>query len=313
MVQPPAFVLRNCTMLSDATPGAVEPLIPTTCRPAERFVGWVKNFVRPKDAAQKRNAPVLSDPKRFPFGPFRFKIQISGWLPCTILCSADLINWTSLASEESKSQGYEYVDSEARSFSHRFYRVAVQGGGPLSNVIGYASTILPPGFSLIANPFQSSSTTVGEMFASWPEHTTFNKFDTVLLRLTENAVRHGKWTNPGQQLLPGEGAIFFNPTNDYKMHTFAGEVAPGTTTVPIPSGFSLRSSLFPKAGDLVECLNFPISDGDVVHLFDRDRQKYSLHSFQSGQWIPAAPLLSFGEAFWIAKGEPGNWMDGVKI
>src|SRR5205085_6043654 len=127
--------------------------------------------------------------------------------------------------------------------------------------------------SLIANPFQRGNNVVAEAFKNWPDGTTLNKFDTLLLRLSENAVKDGRWTNATQQLAPGEGAIFFNPTEDYKTHNFVGEVAQGNLTLPIPSGFSLRSSLVPQAGNLLDDLQFPVTEGDVVHLFDWDWQK----------------------------------------
>ena len=174
------------------------------------------------------------------------------------------------------------------------------------NVIGYASVTLPPGFSMIANPLDGPSNSVGEMFKGWPDGTTLNKFDTRFFRLAENEIKFGKWTNPGEKLLPGEGAIFFNPTSDYKSHSFVGEVMQGNLSIPIPSGFSIRSSLLPLAGSLEE-LDFPISDGDVIHVFDRDRQTYVLYPYEGGKWTTGQPALSVGESFWVAKTSPGNW------
>ena len=247
-------------------------------------------------------ATTLSEPVRVPYGAFKFKVQKPKGTACRIVASSDLMNWMPLVA--SLTTG-EYLDSDAPKFSHRFYR-AEMGAGTCSNAIGYASVSLPPGFSLIANPFVGTGT-VGSLFKGWPDGTTLNKFDTLLVRLVENAVEAGKWTRPNQQLSPGEGAIFFNPTEDYKTHSFVGEVSDKPVTVPIPSGFSLRSSLLLKSGHLVDDLQFPISDGDAIHVFDRDRQKYVVHSFQSGTWRPGAPILGIGEAFWIAKTEAGNW------
>jgi hypothetical protein len=69
----------------------------------------------------------------------------------------------------------------------------------------------------------------------------------------------------------------------------------------------MRSSPVPQPGSLVEDLEFPIADGDVVHLFDRDKQQYVLHPYENGKWTAGAPMISVGEAFWVAKTEPGNW------
>jgi hypothetical protein len=205
----------------------------------------------------------------------------------------------------------ECVDSEAFKFGHRFYRLQI-GDSFSANVIGYASVSLPPGFSIIANPFESPNT-VADTFKDWPDNTTLNKFDARQFRLVENAVKEGKWINPSERLVPGEGAIFFNPTLDYKSVNFVGQVMFGKLTSPIPAGFSLRSSLVPRPGNLVDDLEFPISDGDVVHLFDRDAQKYVLHPYEAGKWTAGAPVLAVGEAFWVAKKEPGNWIRSFVI
>jgi len=166
---------------------------------------------------------------------------------------------------------------------------------------------VPPGFAMIANPFDNSAP-VGEALKGWPDGTTLNRFDTRLFRLGENAVKHGKWTNPGERLPPGEGAIFYNPTSDYKSLSFCGEVMQGNLSVPIPSGFSIRSSIVPLPGNLVSDMDFPIANGDVVHVFDRDQQKYVLYPFENGQWTAGEPLIGVAESFWVAKADPGNWV-----
>ncbi|HWI58508.1 MAG TPA: hypothetical protein VNZ22_14885 [Bacillota bacterium] len=249
--------------------------------------------------------PVLTDPVRFPYGPFRFKAQLPKGTEYAIQVSTDIRTWTLLNNGVATGEVFEYVDSEAFKFSYRFYRL-LAGEVSSANVIGYASMTLPPGFSMIANPFESHSG-VGELLKEWPDGTTLNKFDTRLFRLAENAVQFGKWNNPAERLLPGEGAILFNPTSDYKSLSFAGEVMQGNLSAPIPSGFSIRSSLVPQPGNLVEDLGFPIANGDVIHLFDRERQQYVLHPYDEGKWTAGPPVLSVGEAFWVAKTVPGNW------
>lgn len=255
---------------------------------------------------QEVSLPVLIDPVRFPYGAFKFKVQAPKKLPCTIQASTDFSHWTALGPESVFAENHEYIDSDAPKFSCRFYRV-ISKGIASNTALGFVSMTLPPGFSLIANPFQRGNNSVGDAFKGWKQGTTLNKFDTLLVRLSENAMKNERWTNPDQQLLPGEGAIFFNPTEDYRIHSFAGEVAQGSFTMPIPSGFSLRSSLVPLGGNLLDDLQFPIADGDVVHLFDRDRQTYTLHPFENGKWSSGPPIVSVGEAFWVAKAEPGNW------
>ena len=228
-----------------------------------------------------------------------------------ILASRDLRNWTQISEDIAGANPIEYVDSEAFKLSCRFYRV-MAGEVQSQNVLGYVSFTLPPGFSMIANPLDGPGNRVGESFAGWPEGTSLSKYDTRLFTLAENSVKNGKWTNPSEKLMPGEGAIFFNPTQDYKSHSFVGDVVQGNLSIPIPPGFSIRSSALPYPGSLDE-LHFPTADGDVIHLFDRDQQKYVLHPYEAGKWTAGPPVVGLGESFWVAKAKPGNWMRNLVV
>jgi hypothetical protein len=254
-------------------------------------------------------APALGEPVRFPYGPFRFRTRLPKGAEYVVIASTDLRNWLPITRGSCSEEALEIIDSDAFKFSYRFYRVVV-GGVPSANVIGYCSVTLPPGFSMIAHPFENSQT-VSEIFKDWPDGTTFNRFDTRLFRLVENGVKSGKWAVPDERLLPGEGAIFFNPSSDYKSTSFVGEVLQGHLSIPVPAGFSIRSSLVPQPGNLDDDLHFPVAEGDVIHLFDREQQKYMLHPFENGKWVAGPPILSVGESFWVAKTQPGNWIRSV--
>ena len=80
--------------------------------------------------------------------------------------------------------------------------------------------------------------------------------------------------------------------------------------MPVPAGFSIRSSLIPQAGHVVDDLKFPIANGDVIHVFDREKQQYALYPYENDRWTSGAPTLGMGEAFWVAKAAPGNWDRG---
>jgi hypothetical protein len=255
--------------------------------------------------------PCLGDAVRFPYGAFRFRTPLPKGTEYVILASSDLKIWSGISEGTAGLDPIEYLDSEAFKFSSRFYRV-MAGEVCSRNVIGYVSFVLPPGFSMIANPLDGPSKRVSDLFKGWPDGTRLSKYDTREFCLEENVVKNGKWTNSSEKLMPGEGAIFFNPTSDYKSHSFVGEVLQGNLSVPIPPGFSIRSSLLPYQGSLDE-LNFPIADGDVIHLFDRDRQQYALHPYENGKWTSGAPMMGLGESFWVAKAKPGNWVRKLSI
>jgi hypothetical protein len=250
--------------------------------------------------------PELRGGRRFPYGPFQFKTQLPKGTKYTIHAATDLKTWAPIGRGIATGEAFDYIDSEAFKHSYRFYRLVTEQVES-ANLIGYASVTLPPGFTMLANPLEAANNTVAELFQGWPDGTTLNKFDTRFFRLTENAIKSGKWINPAEKLLPGEGAIFFNPTSDYRPLSFVGEVMQGNLSVPIPSGFSIRSSLLPQPGNLQD-LGFPIAEGDVIHLFDRDRQKYVLHPYEAGKWTEGPPIVSVGESFWVAKTQAGNWV-----
>ena len=250
--------------------------------------------------------PELGGAVRFPYGPFRFETRVAGEANYEIEATTNLKSWSKLSSGTVKLD-LEFVDSDASKFSYRFYRL--RADGVLSrNVIGYASVTLPPGFSMVANPLQATDSRVATLFKEMPDGTTVSRFDTRFHQLTENNVQQGKWSNPEEKFEPGEGAIVFNPTSDYKSISFVGEVIQGNFSTPIPAGFSVRSSPVPQPGRLDTELGFPIDEGDVVHLFDRDKQAYVLYPYDPATWARNPPVVSVGESFWIAKKLGRNWV-----
>jgi hypothetical protein len=278
----------------------------------ERFIKKVADGNLFKKDSGVIVSPRLIDAYRFPYGPFKFRTHLAKGTDYTIFASSDYQNWKPIANGTCESESIDYVDSDAFQHSYRFYRLFAEETSSM-NVIGYVTVTMPPGFSMLANPLDAPSNTVAELFKEWPDGTTLNKFDTRFFRLDENAIKQGKWLNSSEKMMPGEGAIFFNPTNDYKSVSFVGELMQGNLSIPIPSGFSIRSSPVPKAGHLQDDLGFPIAEGDVIHLFDRDRQKYVLHPYENGKWPAGPPILSVGEAFWVAKTMPGNWTRSVFV
>jgi hypothetical protein len=262
-----------------------------------------------RKTAEQIQSPILVQALRHPYGAFKFKAEVPKGISCAIEASTNLNNWMILAEQDSSGE-IDYVDSHAPNFSHRFYRLSA--GGILSrNIIGYASVSVPPGFSMIANPFESTANNVAELFKGMPDGTSLSKFDTRVSALSENKIKFGKWTNPMDKLVPGEGGLFFNPTQDYKTLDFFGDLKLGRFSVPIPAGFSMRSSLRPLPGRLHTDLGFPATEGDVIHLFDRDSQKYVLYPFVAATWAANPPVVSVGESFWVAKKTAKNWTQNV--
>src|ERR1051325_2435867 len=102
-------------------------------------------------------APFLEEVVRFPYGPFRFRSRLARKTDYAIVASTDLKHWKEIHRGKSAEETMEYIDSEAFKFPYRFYRLLLAGSAS-ANVIGYASITLPPGFSMIANPFSALQT-----------------------------------------------------------------------------------------------------------------------------------------------------------
>jgi hypothetical protein len=267
---------------------------------------FVTGFFTKKSKAVGPATPVLGPGTRVPYGPFQFPIRINPGVKYELLVSTDLTHWATLAANKATADTFDYVDSDASKFSYRFYRLITETIGS-ENILGYTTISLPPGFTMISNPFKARDSSVATLLPGMPDGTTFDKFDTRLFKLTKNSVVGNRWVNPAETLVPGEGGIIFNPKSETKIVTFVGDVMHGSLFYPIPAGFSIRSSLLPQAGRLDSDLGFPFSEGDAVHLFDRDRQEYKIYTFGDSSWAANPPLVGVGESFWISKNSPGNW------
>src|SRR6185503_10179373 len=149
------------------------------------------------------------------------------------------------------------------------------------------------------------------LFPDMPEGTSFNKFDASASKLRENLVKDKRWQDPQQTLLPGEAGLFFNPGSDYKTVNLVGEVATGTVSSPVPSGFTLRGSMLPLAGRLDTDLQFPIETGDVFHVFDSSKQKYVIYTYTPESWANNPVMLGLGEGFWSGKTTARNWVQTI--
>ncbi|MEO6183948.1 MAG: hypothetical protein ABIP71_12760 [Verrucomicrobiota bacterium] len=278
---------------------------------APQVSGFITNFIR-KNKTAVATPPVLKAAIRMPYAPFKFVASLTVGCPFEIQASPDLRHWTPISYGTADHDLLQYVDPDASKFSSRFYR-AICGAMASSNLIGYATQTLPPGFSMVANPLRASDNSIAALFPNMPEATTLCKFDPHLFRLNNNAVKNGHWTKPDEELLPGEGAIVFNPTNNFKTVNFSGEFVQGQLVNPIPAGLSIRSSLVPQAGRLHSDLGLAMAEGDAIHLFDRDQQKYVVHPFSAKEWEINEPAVAVGEAFWIGKTNPGNWVRQFEV
>ena len=238
---------------------------------------------------------------------FAMRIHLPEGMEYTVEASNDLHSWTLVETGAAATGLVEFADAAAAGHPHRFYR-AITGLMASVNVIGYVNLTVPPGLMMIANPFHSPNTGVSSLLSNVPDGLALHKFDVASQRLVQTILRRRRWSHPEETLSPGEGCILGNPTGCPFEVSFAGEVSQGTLCNPIPAGTCIRSSMVPQGGTLDAELEFPITEGDAIQVFDTVNQGYVIHRFVDGKWNPAPPAITVGEAFWVQKQNPANWI-----
>ena len=179
--------------------------------------------------------------------------------------------------------------------------------------------ILPPGWSLIANPlnhYRGATVAnavlddlVAALFSGVPTGTRLCKFDNATGRFTENVFRGKRWTNPIETFSPGEGAFIFNPKAAPLEVTITGVCSPGR--ILLPKGLSLISSpacvninfapLVHPPGPVGigwDNLAFNPQEGDEVDTFNNASQNYQIHHFHNGAW-DSQPFVGEGESCFV--------------
>jgi hypothetical protein len=115
--------------------------------------------------------------------------------------------------------------------------------------------------------------------------------------------------NAATVVAPGNGVFVLNPGTTDLTCTFVGEVPQGqASNQSLPSGFSIKASTVPQAGT-VTALEFPSVQGDIIYEWDSAADRYVSASFDDidNAWLPAAPNIAVGEAFFLFKNAPATW------
>jgi hypothetical protein len=187
------------------------------------------------------------------------------------------------------------------------------------NAVGYVNTTIPSGYSIICNPLVASgvtaSNTLSKLFPSTiPQGTVVYKFEGGNFQIATYAADdfgNVSW-DFDLSVMPGEGFWVFNPSAAYT-NTFVGEVAQGSgaTTNNIPTGFSLKSSVIPQAGQLDSVLGYVPNQGDVIYFFRSGNfaiSTYGPDDFGNVSW-DFPPVPGVGEGFWVFNpNAPKNWV-----
>jgi hypothetical protein len=172
--------------------------------------------------------------------------------------------------------------------------------------VGYTTTSVPAGFSMIANPLNSGDNTVGSVLTNGvSDGMVLYKLNSTNQTFTANAHVGGVWSNPSMTMAPDEGAFLFAPSA--ATLTFVGSFDVRSYTNSLPAGLSLVSSVLPVAGQLDTVLKFPVANGDVIYRFENASGTYKVYTYDFGSWT-TPPVVNVGESFFVWKAAATNWV-----
>jgi hypothetical protein len=179
------------------------------------------------------------------------------------------------------------------------------------NAVGYVNLTIPVGFSMIANPLNTTNNGIAGLFstATTPEDTTVYKWTGA--SFVSSTFSFGDWDNKALTLNPGEGA-FISAVTAFT-NTFVGEVMQGSLTNALPVGFSIRASIVPQAGTATELgLTATMNEDETVYRYNNATSRYVSSTFSFGDW-DNLPSFNVGEAFWINKTAVASWVRNFSV
>lgn len=170
------------------------------------------------------------------------------------------------------------------------------------NAVGYVNLALPVGYTMIANPLNAPTNTIGALLTGLPNFSNLLKWTGS--GFTTATYSFGAWDQPNITLAPGEGA--FVNIDTATTVTFVGEVMQGNLTNAVPVGFSIRSSKVPQAGGVTSVLGLSTLN-NFDNLLQWKTNKYVTYTYAFGAWDPSEPQIGVGESFFLNTGAATSW------
>ena len=191
------------------------------------------------------------------------------------------------------------------------------------NVVGYVNLDLKTGFNLVASQLNATpDNKIVSVLPSVQNNTQLLKFSNNNYTRDDFSVADGGWLDSEtlepsvRTVSPGEGFFMYSPAP--ATVTLVGEVRTGNNlTVPLPTGFSLISSIVPQDLALSPAGSaFPVAQNMQFLSWNATAQGYNLRlDFDSGIWINSetldevpAPQVTVGQGFFIYSPGPSSWV-----
>jgi hypothetical protein len=170
------------------------------------------------------------------------------------------------------------------------------------NAVGYVNKNVPAGYSMIANPLNTTNNTIGALLTGVPNFSNLLKWNGTGFDVATFVF--GAWDTPAVTLNPGEGA-FINTETAFTV-TFVGEVMQGNLSNPIPVGYSIRSSQVPQTGGASALGLTTLQAFD--NLLQWNGTTYVIYTvLPGGGWDPSEPVITVGESVFLNTTAATSW------
>jgi len=187
------------------------------------------------------------------------------------------------------------------------------------NIVGYVLYTQPANtFRLAANPLKATNNDVSVVFSSGPTYPGL----TVYKRNSSGTGYDSSAFDPDAaawssalDVSPGAGLWVFAPAGQTFTNTYVGEVQLSSVN-PLPSGFSLKSSVVPDTGLMQTTGSLPGSAGDIIYFQNSSGTGYDSYSFDPdvGFWSPVEPTNQIARGFWYYNaGSAKNWTRNFSV
>ena len=211
-------------------------------------------------------------------------------------------------------------------------RASAQTSTYSSNIVGYATITIPPGYSLLANPLDAGGTNGANEIMPILDGESILTWNGVVFDEVQYDSGAGGWVGSDDvtpakppSLPPGRAFFFFNPNPTPTNFTFIGQVVPGpssTNCMSLPPGYDLIGSPLPASVNEITNppVSLPVIDGMFILEWDGTKYLETMFDSSAGGWVQAddvtpsvAPPYKIGQGFFLF--EPSvaaiSWCQGL--
>jgi hypothetical protein len=190
------------------------------------------------------------------------------------------------------------------------------------NVVGYVNKPLPTGYTLVANPLNTTNNTIFGLFGgiggNLPDGTQIYLWTSTGYQSgsRDDLTTPNGWDPVGFEttdLSPGKG-FFIGNSGGPITNTFIGEVLQGSLTNHVGTG-----SKVPQAGQVDSDLAFPVVDGDQVYQWKGTASPPGFVVFSADSlntpppWGTNLPIVSVAEGFFSSKFTATDWVRNFTV